>query len=90
MNGLFIAAGVIVEDDDSSTVVVEDLDELKEPEASASARDGATKSAVDRYGLFHVQFLTRTHSSRMRTARLHRQYLLLQLPLDVSAGEVLK
>ena len=41
---------MIVEDDDSATVVVEDLDELKEPEASASVRDGGTKNDADRYG----------------------------------------
>ena len=45
---LFIATGVIIEDRDSATVVVEDLEELKEPEASASTSDGVTKNAVDR------------------------------------------
>ena len=53
---LFIAKGVIIEDGDSATVVVEDLEELKEPEASASTSDGVSKNAVDRYGLFRVQF----------------------------------
>ena len=45
---LFIVTGVIIEDGDSATVVVEDLEELKEPEASASTSDGATKNPVDR------------------------------------------
>ena len=39
---------MIIEDDDSATVVVEDLEELKEPEASASTSHGATKMSVDR------------------------------------------
>ena len=38
-------------------------------------------------GLLHLSAeVTRKHSSRMSTSRLHGPYLLLQLPLDVSYG----